>query len=393
LAREMRVSKPTVSSVVADLMDEDVVREVGFGESTGGRKPMMLRLGGEAKLVVGVEIDSAECKLALVDLDGTVLRLLELPVTGHRPSEIVELVAGGIGTLLDGRNARALLGCGVGVPGLMNTEGDTVIYANLPGWENVPLKELLSGQLGVPVTVTDRGKAAALGAFWIRGRERQEDLIYIYMGTGVGGGIILQGDLRLGINHTAGELGHTTVVPDGPLCKCGNRGCLETFVSGPAIEMRARAKIKAGLATSLARRAEGQGLEAITAKQVADAAQQGDELALEILQETAEYLAVVVANLINALNPQTVIIGGPVSRWHGLLVPAVKQAVARRALYVACKSVQGMPQEAEDRVVPMGAAALVIRDAGELLAGHRAESKEVDSRTGGAAQAVVPTPP
>ena len=367
LARLTRFSKPTVSSVVAELIDEGIVREIGYGDSTGGRPPVLLRLGSTRKLIAGVEIDSQLCLIALVDLDGRVLDTVELPVSGTDLSTIVLLIQEGISQLLTHHDS-GLIGCGVAVPGLIAPSGERVIYAGTLNWIDVPLQIALEESLGVPVMMTNRGNAAALGTMWLRGRDKIEDLIYIYLGTGVGGGIITGRKLLLGATHGAGEVGHISVDPNGPLCRCGNYGCLETLVSGPAIEMRTRAKIKEGIPTLLTERIASSNLESLTTKMIAQAVLEGDALALEILAETARYLGIAIANMINILNPQSIVLGGPVSRWGDLLVDAVRQEVRKRAFFVLSHAVQIVRAEDEGLAVAIGAAALLIHAADDLFA-------------------------
>ncbi len=369
IARLTHFSRPTVSAVIAELMEEGVIREVGFGESTGGRKPTLLRLGGEGKLVVGIEIDSDKCHIVLVDLDGRVLNVTDCTVPfDSTVDDVLNLIVQSVEDIFAGRPRRALLGCGVAVPGLVSTEGDRIIFSSHLGWENVPLTEQLEARLQTSIMMTNRGKAAALGTLWLRGRDKQDDLIYVYLGTGVGGGIILDRKVLSGASQTAGEIGHICVDPNGPLCKCGNYGCLETYVSGSAIAMRTRAKIRAGQPSLLQAWSSEHGLEALTTKMVAQAALEGDPLALEILNETAMYLGIALANAINLVNPQTVVLGGPVARWGGLLIDAVRHEVQKRALLVSAQTVQIVAAEDDGLAVPVGASALVIRSAGQLLA-------------------------
>jgi glucokinase len=259
------------------------------------------------------------------------------------------------------------LGCGIAVPGLISADGDTVTYATTLAWDRVNLRPLLAARLQTAVVLVDRGKAAALGELWYRGRATQADLIYIYLGTGVGDGLVFNNTVHEGADRAAGEIGHMIVDPRGPLCKCGNHGCLETLISGPAVAMRAQAAIKAGRATLLTHWLAGQSLDALTAKMVADAALAGDDLALEILEQTAGYLGIAVANLVNLLNPQLVVLGGPASRWGNLLLEATQRAVQQRALDVPRRSVRIVLSQAGDVTVTLGAAAMILRQASQLL--------------------------
>lgn len=377
LAHLTRFSKPTVSSVVAELIAEGIIRETGHGDSTGGRPPMMLRLGSSRKLIAGVEIDSQLCQIALVDLDGRVLDSIELPVTSTEIAAFTHLIHEGIAQLLARHDSSSLIGCGVAVPGLIDPGGERVSYAGTLNWSDVPLKGALEDALNVPTMITNRGNAAALGTMWLQGRDKLEDLIYIYLGTGVGGGIIIGRKLLLGATHGAGEVGHISVEPNGPLCRCGNYGCLETLVSGPAIEMRTRARIKEGFPTILTERVASSNLESLTTKMVAQAALQNDALALEILAETARYLGIAIANMINILNPQIIVLGGPVSRWGDLLIDAVRQEVRKRAFFVLSQDVQIVGAEDEGIAVALGAAALVIHAADDLFAIPGVEAADV----------------
>lgn len=368
LAQAARLSKPTVSSVVAELITEGAIQEVGFGDSTGGRKPILLRLGGEGKLVVGVEIDARVCRLALVNLDGATLQQRDLAVADTAVERVLDLLAAGIDALFAGRDRRALIGCGVAVPGLIDTGADLVRFATGLGWTATPLRALLAARLGVPVMITDRGKAAALGELWFRGREKRDDLLYLYLGRGVGGAIVLGNALHLGSDHTAGEIGHMSIDRDGPLCKCGGRGCLETFVSSAAILAHARAQIAAGRRSPLATRLTDEQPEAAALAGITRAAADGDPLARELIEATAEYLGIAIANLVNVLNPRVIILGGPVARWGEPLIAATRREAARRALAIPFHTVQIVSSQAEEIAVPLGAAALVLKQAGELLA-------------------------
>jgi len=367
IARALRLSKPAVSSAVANLIARGAIQEVGVGESAGGRRPILLRLGGAGQVVAGVEIDPKFCRIALTDLDGQVLEMHEAPLRDPREDAVADLVADDLRAQLATRPDAMFLGCGIAVPGLRGADGDTVTYATTLAWDRVNLRPLLAARLQAPVVLVNRGKAAALGELWYRGRAPQADLIYIYLGTGVGGGILLNNAVHEGADRAAGEIGHMIVDPRGPLCKCGNHGCLETLISGPAVALRAQAAIKAGRATLLTQWLAGQSLDVLTAKMVADAALAGDPLALEILEQTAGYLGIAVANLVNLLNPQLVVLGGPASRWGNLLLEATQRAVQQRALDVPRRSVRIVLSQAGDVTVTLGAAAMILRQASQLL--------------------------
>lgn len=367
LARLTRVNKPTISSVVARLIDEGIVHEIGVGSSTGGRKPILLTVRGTSRLAVGVEIDAGGCRLLLVTLHGERLATADLRFATARVEAVVETIAAGVDALFAGRERSALLGCGVAAPGLVDLERRTVDSAAL-GWAGVPLPALLEARLGAPATVTDRGKAAALGELWVLGKEREHDLIYLYLGRGVAGAIVLGREIHWGTSYLAGEIGHLTVDPRGPACVCGNRGCLEALVSTAAILDRARRLAAAGrdsaLADRLPRVSDADAIAAIGA-----AARDGDALARDLVAEAARWLGVAIAGLVNVLNPAVVVLGGPTAEWGQVLVDGVERELDGRALPLARRAVRVVAGQAHELAAPFGAAALVLQQAGALLAG------------------------
>ncbi|MGH2531526.1 MAG: ROK family protein [Thermomicrobiales bacterium] len=368
LARLTRLNKPTISAVVARLIDDGIVHEIGAGVSTGGRKPILLAVRETSRLVVGVEIDAAGCRLLLVTLRGESVAAVDLPMATPRVEVVVDTIAAGIDALFADRDRSALLGCGVAAPGLVDPAQDTVDSATRLGWRGVPLRGLLEARLQTPVMVTDRGKAAGLGELWVLGKEQAHDLIYLYLGRGVAGAIVLGHEIHWGSSFMAGEIGHMTVDPRGPACACGSHGCLEALVSTAAILGRGRRLLTTSRDSALrSLLAEGApDMDGIAA--IGGAATGGDPLALEIVRETARWLGLAIANLVNALNPAVVILGGPTAEWGQVLIDAIDRELQAWTLPLSRRAVRVVAGEARERAVPLGAAALVLQRAGELLA-------------------------
>jgi predicted NBD/HSP70 family sugar kinase len=371
LARLTHLNKPTISAIVAGLIADGLVEEIGAGTSTGGRRPILLTVPGSSRVVAGIELDASVCRLLLVGLHGERLASLELPLASTQAAEVVETMAVGLDDLVAGRDRSTLLGCGVAVPGLVDLARDTVDSAVRLGWEGVPLRPLLEARLGVPVMITDRGKAAGLGELWVLRKERVHDLIYLYLGRGVAGAIVLGREIHWGASYLAGEIGHMAVDPNGPTCSCGNRGCLEALVSTSAIIHRSRRLLGSGNDGRLARALRTDLQEGAAIAAIGAAATAGDEVALAIVAETAGWLGIAIAGLVNALNPAVVVLGGPTAAWGTVLVDAVGRAVAARALPLARRAVTIVAGQAGDLAVPLGAAALVLQQAADLLAGSR----------------------
>ncbi len=371
LARLTRLNKPTISTVVARLIDEGIVQEIGSGVSTGGRKPILLAVRETGRLVVGVEIDTAGCRLLLVNLQGEYLASVDLPIDTSRVEVVVDTIATGIDALFADRGRSALLGCGVAAPGLVYPSGDTVDCATRLGWQGVPLRGLLEARIGAPVMVTDRGKAAGLGEMWVLGKEQVHDLIYLYLGRGVAGAIVQGHEIHWGTSFMAGEIGHMTVDPYGPLCGCGSRGCLEALISTSAILDRARQLLASHPGSALGRLLpEGApDMDGIAA--IGGAAGEGDPLALEMVQSSARWLGLAIANLVNVLNPAVVVLGGPTAGWGHVLIDSIDRELETWALPLSRRAVRVVIGQARERAVSLGAAALVLQQAGELLAGPK----------------------
>ncbi len=363
IAEKVGLSKSTISVIVSNLLDEGLVFESGSGSAgtQGGRRPILLQFKNAARVACGIEIDAEMCRGVLVDLRCEPLHRSTLPVSGHEVTDVVDTVASTIKELLRNRRRKTWLGCGIAVVGLVNSDLGIIRFSTHFVWRDVPLRDLLAERLDCPVYVLDRPKAAVLGERWYGVGQGVDDLVYIHVGTGIGAGIVIKGELLAGVSHTAGEIGHITLQRDGPLCKCGNRGCLEMIASGPAIARHTIALIKAGNPTILTDWA-GDNLESITAKMVDQAASQGDELALSVIHETGEYVGIAIADLLNLINPQMVIVGGPVARFGQVFLDSIRETVHQRALSLPASTAQIVLSKLKEDAEAIGAAALVLQE-------------------------------
>jgi glucokinase len=220
---------------------------------------------------------------------------------------------------------HSIAGIGVAAPGPIDPFSGVVLRApSIPGWENLPLRKILSEALQAPVYVGNDANVAALGE-WVYGAgQGHQDMIYMTVSTGIGGGIIVNGQLLLGANGLAGELGHITVLPDGPLCSCGMRGHLEALASGPSIASWVNEQLQNGAASELRPGTQ------LSANQVAAAARRGDPLAIAAFERAGGYLGQALADFINIFNPSAVILGGGVSRSGELLLAPIRRVIQRQ---------------------------------------------------------------
>jgi predicted NBD/HSP70 family sugar kinase len=225
---------------------------------------------------------------------------------------------------------------------------------------------MVEEKLGIHTFVANRSKVGALAEYWVSAEQGIQEIIYISIGTGVAAGIVHEGKLYLGVNSSAGELGHVTILPNGPLCRCGNRGCLQALVSEAAIADRARTRLREqrdSLLWELADRYP----ERVTAVMVFQAAEQKDTLACELVAETAQYLGIAIANLINLFNPEHIVLGGPVGQDSQVLLAPLKAEVQRRAMAYPLSAAEIVTSQLGADASAVGAAVLVLQHASELI--------------------------
>jgi glucokinase len=278
--------------------------------------------------VAGIDIGGTKIALAVADLEGRIIERTRFPArTSERgPHAIVEEALAGIERMLGKTGARlAAVGIGCGGP-LDRKRGLIISPPNLPGWDEFPVVRIVEGRLGVPALLDNDANAAALGEHRHGAGRGYRHLVYITQSTGIGGGVIVRGELVHGVHDGAGEVGHMTVLPDGPACGCGGRGCLEALCSGTAIARRARERLAAGEASSLSSLSPGE----VTGRAVAEAAREGDALASQVWDEMIHYLAVGVGNLFNILAPEAIVIGGGVSEAGAQLFGPLRERVHAR---------------------------------------------------------------
>lgn len=308
--------------------------------------------------VLAIDIGGTKLAAGLVETTGRLVERAEVPT---RAAEGLEPVLGrivGLGRKLLDRAASgggAVHRVGVGCAGPVDLARGLVFSPpNLPGWREVPLVARLEADLGLPVVLENDANAAALGEFRYGAGRGARSLVYVTVSTGIGGGIVLDGEIWHGLKDAAGEVGHMTVVPDGPVCGCGNRGCLEAVAAGPAIARRAREAVAAGRPTRLAEATQP------TAAEVVRLAGEGDAVAREIWEGTVEYLAIGMGAVITLLAPERVVIGGGVSRAGEALFRPLREAVRRRVRLVPVEQIPILPAALGPDVGILGAAAVAL---------------------------------
>jgi glucokinase-like ROK family protein len=352
----------TVTNAVNDLVAEGMVREIGLGSSSGGRKPVLLTLNPTARYVLGCELQSTNLVLGLFDLTGKLLaRHAEAKSPAATPSQVVERVRQLIPEVLAAGQVamEQVEGLGVAAPGPLNSDtGVLLTPPNMVGWRDVPLKQMLEQATGLSVVVEKDGNAAALGEAWFGAGQGARDLILVIVDQGIGAGIISGGHLYRGRRSGAGEIGHNTIDIDGPRCSCGNYGCLEAIASGFALARKAGEAVRRGVSSRLVD--YGDLDEAIGVPEILEAASLGDKLALDLLDECGRTLGIAVANVVNMYNPELIVMGGRLAQHSPVVMEKVREIGASRAFSVLAEGVRILPSALGDNLLLAGAAALVL---------------------------------
>jgi N-acetylglucosamine repressor len=362
IAKHTKLTPPTVTNIVAELLESRLVVESDLGESTGGRKPIMLTINAEAFCVVGVYAGAKRVQAVSADLNGNILEEAELPIPTRPEADVfIAIVKEAVKTVIQKAREQSvpILGIGVGMHGLVDPEKGISIFAPNLGLKDIPLRTLLEKEFDLPVEVENDVRALALGESWFGQGKDVGDFIVVNVGTGVGAGIMLEHRLIHGPSFTAGELGHTVIDLDGPPCSCGNHGCVEAFASGPATAARALARIREGIPSLLSERVEAGA--SVTGKEICQAAEEGDPLAQEVLAETGRYLGIGLANLVNLFNPTKIILSGGVIRAGDFVLEPLKETVKKRALSVPAKEVSITVSELGTHAQAIGAFTLVLQ--------------------------------
>jgi predicted NBD/HSP70 family sugar kinase len=330
LAAATGLSLATVATLVGELLDLHMITEVGFEDSAGGRPRGLVAVDGSGGALIGVDIAETYVHAELFDLALNVLARADEEVRPgeSRPEQVVGRVAAAVGSVVAqaGVAQERVLGVGVSVPGQVDRATGVAEYAPNWNWHDVPLLDLLAERIPHPLHLDNPLRACAVAELWFGAARGREDAVVVNLGTGVGAGLVLGGAVHRGVSNSAGEWGHTTLVLDGRLCHCGNRGCVETYVGAPGIMLNLR---ELSPQSPLLH----PGDQTATVEALGRGAAAGDPVAVEVVRDTARCLGAGIAGLVNVLNPEVVVLSSWVAARLGEpLLREVREAVARHAL-------------------------------------------------------------
>jgi glucokinase-like ROK family protein len=360
------LNKSTMGNLLVQLQAWGFVRETGTVNIGPGRPGTLIDIDPGGGRLIGAELGVDFISVVLTDLKTNIVWRKKIDTNGsaHQQAEVMAQAESLLQEACDEVHltGQRLLGIGVGVPGLVDHATGTLLFAPNLGWSNVPLRQLWQ-RYGVPVIVENEANAAALGEHMIGTARHIDDFIYLSAGVGLGGGLMIGGRLYGGVGGYAGEIGHMTLLPDGPQCGCGNRGCWETFVGPTAILSRVREAAQSGQTPILLSLPDVLGdTSAIRMPHVFEAAARGEEAVRQVLDEVARYLGIGIANLLNAFNPSLVVLGGVLSLAGPYLLPRVKREVEARALGAARSNVEIKLSAFKFDACVMGSASLIARE-------------------------------
>lgn len=356
LARRMDIGRGMITSLVDELLAEEAIYEGATIDAPRGRRPKMLYVRTRDRLVIGIDVRFSRTYLMLSDFSGTPV-VMERFDTLTDPTELVAELATRIARLLQTHQTSGRCeGIGLVVPGMTDQRTGRVLFAPQLGWRDVALREQLSQATGLPVQIENAPIACALAQMWLgqRGSEVPTDFVYVTVSDGVGAGIVVNGEVVRGAGQTAGEFGHIPLSIDGPRCLCGAIGCLEAYTSNLATLSRYLGHTLSATGTRKLLQDSG-----ITIVDVIARARAGEQRALDALHETARYLGIGIASIINALNPAQLFVGGEIAAAWSDIEPIIREAITTRVLTTAGANTPIIPDPASDHPRLRGAAALI----------------------------------
>ncbi len=358
VARQTGLTRTSVSDLVTELLERGLIEEVGRGPSTGGKSPIFLSVIPDAQQIIALDLSEENLRGAVVNLRGEIRQRVTEPLHGRRGQAVLELAFRLVDALVAAAS-QPLLGIGIGAPGLIDTSNGQMLWAVNLDWMDLPIGQLFEQRYGVPVYLANDCQVAALAQLIYR-QSRTGSLAAIKLGTGLGAGIVLNGQLFQGAGFGAGEIGHIIIDENGLLCRCGNRGCLETIATLPRIAERAQQIAAEGNTGGQAAPARHYAETLSGERSLLEAYRQGDPAAGQAMQEAAVALGRAIAGLITILNLRQVWLMGDAVHFGAAWLEQVRQETRRRTLAALAEQTTIQFSDLGEDVVMLGASALLL---------------------------------
>jgi len=362
IVNKTNITAATVSRIVKKLISYGFVKEVGYCESNGGRKPIMIELNPKAAIVIGIDIEIDEINGVLVDLKGNIIGRETVKNKEVEQEKILKKVKDVIHQLMSVNNyefKEKIIGIGIGMHGLVDYYKGISIFPPAFGWSNVPVAEIIHDEFNLPVILENNVRALAQGEKWFGVAKKMKNFICLNVGAGIGSGIFTNGNLYRGASMSAGEIGHTVVDEDGPLCVCGNYGCLDSVATISALIDKTKKIIRQGAESKIYNMVNGK-LDEVNEDIIFEAAQKDDPIALQVLRDNGRYLGIAIANIINLLNPEAVIIDGKIIEAGEFVFQSIRETVKNKALSHPLKQVKIVTGMLGNVGVAIDAATLIL---------------------------------
>ena len=363
IAKQTGLSIPTVMKITGEFDKNHLIRVMGKGESNGGKRPELLELISDAYYIIGIDIGRSRIKAIVMDLSGKLI-VKESVKKGETVPEqqLIERLIDLIGRVVSksGFAMEHVLGLGIGMPGLLDSEKGTVLFSPDFHWENVELVRPIEEHFPMYTVLENSNRAMAMGEHWFGAGVESSYFVCVNLGHGIGSAIVQNGEFYRGSCGSSGEIGHITLEKNGPLCSCGNRGCLEALASANAMAGQARQAVRAGKGLRMLELAQGDE-ENIDAREVFDAAREGDQTAAEIVDKAIEYIGIGLANYINLLDPDMLILAGGVTNAGDYLMSRLKAVIKARQMKSAGRKVKIRVSKLGGDAAAIGAASIILK--------------------------------
>lgn len=358
LANKFDLSFPSAGNIITELLHADLIKETGYGESKGGRRPILYGMKWDSVHVIALMLGVEEITASVVNMKGEIPH--EVTADADTPV-LIEKVYALIDQLLEEKtiNRSKIVGIGVSAPGPIDaSNGKILTPPNLEGVHNLNIQHLLEERYELPTVLEKDANAFALAEQWFGNIKSNEDILYVFNDQGLGGGLVVDSRIHRGFANGAGEIGHMTIDINGPRCKCGNFGCLETLGSGIAIQRRFKEELRRGYPSTLAHEYLHDEKD-ITIDMIVKEAKKGDDLSKQILHEAGRNLGLGIANAINLFTPNQIVFGGKVTMLYPNIIKIVEEVAKQRTFSPYSKEIAFSESEFSHQSNTIGAAAVI----------------------------------
>lgn len=363
IARTIGLSIPTVMKITEEFSHKQFVQDVGKGESSGGKRPELLELIPDSKYIIGVGVGRSKTNVLMMNLAGEVF-IREIMETGGTVvpevwiSRLIRVIENVIRE--SGLPEKRILGMGIGMPGILDEDSGKVLFSPDFKWENVDMLTPIRERFKMDITIENANRALAMGEYYFGAGVDSRNFLVVNLGHGIGSAIMREGEFYRGSSGSSGEIGHIILEKNGPKCNCGNKGCLEAIASGNAIARDAKIAVLEGNASKIMELVNGD-INRIEAKTVFEAAHLGDQMAIQITERAMQYIGIGLANYINLLDPDLIILFGGLTNAGDIFLKKIKEVLRERQMKFAGRQVKLVISQMGENGTAVGAASLVLK--------------------------------